>query len=113
MSPVLLVLGTFAYCVASAMIPLFHAEAYLLAVSAVAPSGMAVPLVLAATAGQMLGKAGMYGVGRGAVRLPWERTKRWIAQAEAWSQRRPSVGGSLVFVSAATGLPALYILSVE
>ena len=112
LSSVLLVLGTFGYCVASAMIPLFHAEAYLLAVSALAPSHMAVPLVLAATSGQMLGKAGMYGVGRGAVRVPWERTKRWIERAEAWCRERPKVGGPLIFVSAATGFPPFYVLSV-
>lgn len=110
--PVLTILGTFAYCVASAVIPVFHAEAYLITMSALLPPVLGVPLVLAGTLGQMIGKAAMYFAGRGVVRLPGERMHRLVAKAEEWGRNRPGVEGSLVFVSASTGFPPFYVVSI-
>lgn len=104
--------GTFLYCVGSAVIPVMHAEAYLIAVSALSPPSVAWGLVMAATAGQMLGKTAMYGAGRGAVRLPSERLRRRIAAASAQVEQRRSVGNALIFISSATGFPPFYIISV-
>jgi membrane protein YqaA with SNARE-associated domain len=70
------------------------------------------PLVLAATAGQMVGKSAMYFAGRGVVRLPGERMHRLVAKAEAWGRNRPGVEGSLVFVSASTGFPPFYVTAI-
>jgi membrane protein YqaA with SNARE-associated domain len=110
--PVLTILGTFVYCVASAVIPVFHAEAYLITMSALLPPAFGVPLVLAATVGQMIGKSAMYYMGRGVVRLPGERMRRFMAKAEEWGRSRPGIEGSLVFVSASTGFPPFYVTSI-
>lgn len=107
-----LLIGTFGYCIASAFIPVFHAEAYLLTVSAISPPEYRWPLVVAATLGQMTGKAGMYGLGLGALRLPGVRARRWVTRAEAWAQSKPKAEGWLIFVSAATGLPPFYVVSI-
>lgn len=108
----LVVLGTFAYCIGSAVIPVMHAEAYLIAASLLTPPELAWPLVIAATAGQMLGKVGMYGAGRGALRIPGERMQRRIAQATARLRDRKELGNTLIFVSAASGFPPFYVVSV-
>jgi len=107
-----LLLGTFGYCIVSAFVPVFHAEAYLLTVSALSPAAFRLPLVVAATLGQMTGKAGMYALGLGALQLPGVRTRRWVARAEAWARSKPKAEGWLVFVSAATGLPPFYVVSI-
>jgi len=112
MDSVLVLLGTFVYCIGSAIIPVMHAEAYLIAASLLTPPELAWPLVIAATAGQMLGKVGMYGAGRGALRIPGERMQRLIGQATARYRGRKEVGNAMIFVSAASGLPPFYVVSV-
>jgi membrane protein YqaA with SNARE-associated domain len=112
MDHLLIVLGTFVYCIGSAIIPVLHAEAYLVSASLLLPTGLDWPLVIAATAGQMIGKVGMYGAGRGALRIPGERMQRRIAQATARYGNRKDLGNGLIFVSAASGLPPFYIVSV-
>jgi membrane protein YqaA with SNARE-associated domain len=89
-----------------------NAELYLLAASAAAPAELTLPLIIAATAGQMTAKVAMYGAGRGVVRLPGKRMKQWVADAEAWAQTRPNAGGGLVLVSAASGFPPFYFMSI-
>jgi membrane protein YqaA with SNARE-associated domain len=112
MEHVLVVLGTFTFCIGSAVIPVLHAEAYLVAASLLAPPELRWWLVIAATVGQMIGKVGMYFGGRGALLIPGERMKRRIEQATARYRDRKQVGGLLVFVSSSTGFPPFYILSI-
>jgi membrane protein YqaA with SNARE-associated domain len=108
----LVVLGTFAFCVGSAIIPVLHAEAYLVTASLVAPPELRWPLVIAATSGQMLGKIGMYYAGRGIKLIPGERMQRRIQLAGARYRERRQIGSGLVFVSASSGFPPFYLLSV-
>ena len=89
-----------------------HAEAYLIAVSALAPPALSWALVVAGTAGQMVGKATMYGAGRGALHLPGEWLRRRLAMAAARYQGHRHLGGALIFVSASTGFPPFYAVSV-
>lgn len=112
MNHFLVVLGTFAFCVGSAMIPLLNAEVYLVTASLVAPPELRWPLVIAAASGQMLGKVGMYYVGRGALRIPGERMQRRIQLAAARYHEKRQIGSCLVFVSASSGFPPFYILSI-
>ncbi|HET7039801.1 MAG TPA: VTT domain-containing protein [Gemmatimonadales bacterium] len=112
MEHVLVVLGTFAFCVGSAVIPVLHAEAYLVAASLLAPPELRWFLVVAATVGQMIGKVGMYYGGRGMRLIPGERMKRRIEQATLKYRDGGKVGGPLVFVSSSTGFPPFYILSI-
>jgi membrane protein DedA with SNARE-associated domain len=86
-----IVVATFLYCVGSAVIPLMHAEAYLITVSALTTPALSWAIVLAATAGQMLGKVAMYWAGRGrsgsqASRCAdaWPRSRRATKGTAAW-----------------------------
>ncbi len=110
--PLLVVLGTFAFCACSAMIPLLHAEAYLLATSLLVPPELRWPLVIAATSGQMLGKVGMYYAGRGVRLIPGERMQRRIRLATERYRDKRQLGSGLVFLSASSGFPPFYIVSI-
>ena len=112
MNYLFVLLGTFAYCVGSAMIPVMHAEAYLVTASLLAPPELRWPLVIAATGGQMLGKVGMYYAGRGITLIPGERMQRRIKLATARYSDAREIGSGLVFVSAASGFPPFYLLSI-
>ena len=112
MTPALVVLATFAYCVGSAVIPLLHAEAYLVTASLLAPEELRWALVIAATSGQMLGKVGMYFAGRGVQLIPGERMQRRIEAAKQRYGDKNPIGSGLVFVSAASGFPPLFLVSI-
>src|SRR5207302_11137960 len=96
MDDLVVLFGTFVFCVGSAMIPLLHAETYLVTASLVAPPELRWPLVIAATTGQMLGKVGMYYAGRGVRLIPGERMQRRIQQATARYGEQRQLGNGLV-----------------
>lgn len=112
MDQLLVVAGTFFFCVGSALIPVLHAEAYLVAATLIVPPELHWPLVVAAASGQMVGKVGMYLAGRGLLMLPGKRMADRIAAATAKYRDKGSLGSGLVFVSAAAGLPPFYIVSI-
>ena len=112
LDPLLVLLATFAFCVGSAIIPVLHAETYLVAASLVAPPELRWPLVIAATSGQMLGKVGMYYAGRGIGLIPGERMQRRLRLAAARYRDKRRIGSGLVFVSAASGFPPFYLVSI-
>lgn len=116
MTAVLAFLTTFGVCALSAVIPLVNAEIYLLGASALAPRELAIPLIVAATLGQMAGKSLMYFAGAGAVHLPGERLQRMVAQVEQRYQRAGAGGATLgkgiILVSAMVGLPPFYVVSI-
>lgn len=107
-----LVAATFAYCLAGGVVPILNAEVYMLAAGARAPAEWAVPLVLAATAGQMVGKSLTYWLGRGTLVLPWPSVTRRIEQARATAARYERAEGAVTFVSAVVGIPPFYVISV-
>ena len=112
MDHLLVLLGTFAFCLGSAMIPVLHAETYLVTASLLAPPEFRWSLVIAATCGQMLGKVGMYYAGRGIRLIPGERMQRRIQLATARYRDKGRIGSGLVFVSASSGFPPFYLLSI-
>ena len=112
MTALALCVSTFAVCLASAVFPIVHAELYLISVSAVSPSRLVLPLILAATAGQILGKVIMYFCGRGVVHLPGGRIKQKLAEVERRFSDRKGLSGLLVFVSASTGLPPFFLVTI-
>src|SRR6267143_3040271 len=107
-----IVLGTFLYCVGSAVIPVMHAEAYLITMSSLTTPGLSWAIILAATAGQMVGKVAMYWAGRGALRLPSERMRRRLDTVRARYEGHSGMGNGLIFLSASTGLPPFYVIAV-
>lgn len=105
-------LTTFAFCVAGSIVPFLNTEIYLLSVSALAPQSFLVPLVLAATAGQMVGKVAMFYGGRGVLRLPSDRVRRGVLALRARLEARPRLTGAILFSSATVGIPPLYLMSI-
>jgi membrane protein YqaA with SNARE-associated domain len=103
---------TVAVCIVGSIIPLVNTEVYLLAVSAVAPREFVVPLVVAATIGQMLGKVVMYYAGRGMVRVRSVRVRERVADWRAKLEKRPWLARGVLFSSATLGLPPLYVVTL-
>ncbi len=103
----------------SALIPVISIEAYLAALGGAHTQVGLLTLALSAAVGQTLGKAVLYVLAAHATDLPWLRRKtqteswqrgyaRWHARAE----HHPWRTGGLVFVSAFSSLPPLYLLTV-
>lgn len=103
---------TFGICVVGAIFPFLNTELYLVSASAVAPESFALPLAAAATAGQMVGKVGLYYAGRGMLRLPGGKIQRGIIAAREQMERRPKASKLLLFTSAVTGFPPFYVMSI-
>lgn len=115
----MVVVGTFLFCLLSAVVPVANAEVYLVGV-AVTTDHPAALLALAAAAGQMLGKMAFYLLGRGAIDVSRLRrhsrargrwTARMVAAAE-WCNLHPWGPSALTLVSAAVGLPPFAVVSV-
>jgi membrane protein YqaA with SNARE-associated domain len=105
--------------IASALVPLVNIEAYLGVRAAVASVSGIWVLSLVAAVGQMLGKVIWYYLGASALSWGWVRRRvelpKNAARLELWRARtheRPVVAGSLVFVSAFSGVPPFAVLSV-
>src|SRR5688500_4192417 len=116
MTALLAFLTTFGVCALSAVIPLVNAEIYLLGASALAPRELAIPLIVAAATGQMLGKSVMYFAGVGALRLPSERLRRMVARVDeryrTAGKGGATLGGGIILLSAIVGLPPFYVVSI-
>lgn len=105
-------LTTFGVAVLSAVIPLINIEIYLLGASALAPREFVIPLVVAGTLGQVIGKIALYYAGSGALRIPGKRLQAALQKMNTQMQERPHMGGALVFVSATLGLPPYYVVTL-
>lgn len=105
-------LTTFGVAVLSAVIPVINIEIYLLGASALAPREMVIPLIVAGTLGQVVGKIALYYAGTGALKLPGKRLKAALQKMNTQMQERPNMGGALVFVSATAGLPPYYLVTL-
>ena len=105
-------LATFAFCVVGAIVPFMNTELYLLTVSAATPRAFMLPLVVAATAGQMAGKVAMFYAGRGVLHVRGERVKRGLTAMRARLDSRPRAAKLVLFSSATVGIPPLYLMSV-
>jgi membrane protein YqaA with SNARE-associated domain len=105
-------LGTFVICFLSGIIPLIHAELFLLTVSALADAPPLLLLAVVSSLGQMLAKVVMYLGGRGILKLPagrlQHRLARFRVQTERW-QHRPDL---FIWFSSFTGFPPFLIISV-
>lgn len=105
-------LTTFGVAVASAVIPVINIEIYLLGASALAPREMVIPLIVAGTLGQVIGKIALYYAGTGALKIPGKRLQAALQKMNTQMQERPRMGNALVFVSATAGLPPYYLVTL-
>jgi membrane protein YqaA with SNARE-associated domain len=116
---VTLLLTTFVVCIASALLPVINAEAYLGGIS-VLSNHQSLSLVAATAAfGQTVGKTGFFLLGRKSLAWPWfvRRTSspKWQQRLARWQQRTRDnswLAAALLALSAVVGLPPLAVLSV-
>ena len=103
----------FLLSIVSALVPWVNGEILLLSLTALArsPSDL-VGLVLAASAGQMAGKCGLYWAGRGAGRLQTPRIRGIVSRWKERFEQNPARMLMLVFVSSAVGIPPFYVITV-
>jgi membrane protein YqaA with SNARE-associated domain len=105
-------LATLAVSAAGGLIPLINVEAWVIGVSAVGPPAALVPVVLAATVGQVSAKVVLYRAGGGArawqSRHEGSRLTALVQRLEGPASR----GTAVVFSSALTGVPPFYLVSL-
>jgi membrane protein YqaA with SNARE-associated domain len=114
-----LVIGTFFFSVASALLPILNVEAYLAAVALKASHLDDWQLAAVGGAGQSVGKIFWYVAGVESLRIKRIRqkmeTEKWQIAYERWHQRivgRPVLAGTISFASAVTGFPPLAVIAV-
>lgn len=114
-----LVIGTFLFSVASALVPILNVEAYLAAVALEARNLSAWQLAAVGAAGQTVGKVLWYVAGIHSLKIRWIRqkmeTEKWQLSYERWHERivgRPVLAGAITFASAVSGFPPLAVIAV-
>lgn len=114
-----LVIGTFLFSVASALVPILNVEAYLAAVALKAHHLSDWELALVGGVGQGAGKVLWYIAGMESLRIRRIRqkmeTEKWQLSYERWHERivgRPVWAGTISFTSAVTGFPPLAVIAV-
>ncbi len=112
-----LILGTFLFSIASALIPVLNLEIYL---GAIPPGHHPAWLIAtAAGSGQTIGKVIWYYAGLNSMKVSWLRRKmeaeKWQASYTKWHERivgRPVLAGTICFASAVSGFPPLAVIAV-
>jgi membrane protein YqaA with SNARE-associated domain len=114
-----LLIGTFFFSVASALVPILNVEAYLAAVALKAQHLSDWELAAVGSAGQTTGKVLWYLAGTQSLRIRWIRqkmeTEKWQLSYERWHERivgRPVFAGAISFTSAVSGFPPLAVIAV-
>jgi len=102
--------GTFAVGAISSVIPIVSIEVFLVGVTIAHGAGDAVPLVVLATLGQVLGKLPIYAATRGVTAVPG-RQRRWVEAMRAWVARTGNRPALVLGSSAFLGLPPFSIAS--
>ena len=107
-------LSGYGAAVVSALIPVVNAELLLLSLIALTASrGGAVTMALIVTAGQVTGQGLLYWLARGVT--TWRPSRLYGAAIDRWRARFEGAPRSLtgfLFVSATTGLPPFYAITV-
>ncbi|HEX7715761.1 MAG TPA: hypothetical protein VF416_00630 [Marmoricola sp.] len=114
-----LVIGTFLFSIASALLPILNVEAYLAAVALKAHNLSDWQLAAVGGAGQGVGKILWYVAGKESLRIRRIRqkmeTEKWQLSYARWHERivgRPVFAGAISFTSAVTGFPPLAVIAV-
>jgi membrane protein YqaA with SNARE-associated domain len=107
-----IIAATVGYCVASAMIPLLNTELYLVGVAAVTADSLRVPLVIAATLGTLVGKGTMYVAADRLMTRASPTAQGRVERVMAWLRGHRAATWPVVALSAVTGLPPFYAVTV-
>jgi membrane protein YqaA with SNARE-associated domain len=99
-------------CVMSGVVPLVNAELLVIAAAVAVPAPGLPLVVIVATAGQMLSKTMLFELARRAPRRLPERARGALDRAVDRVRERGGAAGTLVFASAASGIPPFYGVSL-
>lgn len=104
--------GLFLATAVSGVVPLVNAEVLVMAAAAALPMALLPVVVVVSVAGQMITKTWLFALARWAPqRLP-RRGQAALDRAAATLARRRGTASSVVFASAAVGLPPFYGVSL-
>jgi membrane protein YqaA with SNARE-associated domain len=105
--------ATYIYCLASGLLPFVNAEAFLVIISSAFLTKSQLLMVTAiASLGQMTAKCIMYSVTRASFKRPPQKYEDRLARARAKLDGWRYGSGFFIFVSASTGFPPLYVVSI-
>ena len=114
-----LLLSTFVFSFASALIPVLNIEVYLGAIATRTDLTHVLALSLVAAAGATLGKVIWYAVARRSVDRAWVQKKldrpKIRENYDRWEQRvsgRPWYAAAVLFAAASIGIPPLLVIAV-
>jgi membrane protein YqaA with SNARE-associated domain len=102
--------GTLVIGAVSSIIPIISIEVFLVALALAGRIEHAVPLVLLATLGQVLGKLPIYYGARGLASMPG-RHRPWLERFRRWTEKLGNRPLALIGTSAFVGLPPFSICS--
>lgn len=112
LSPLALCLVTAAVAGGGSLLPVSPTEPLLVAVAAVAPSWLLLPLTIIATVSSMLAKVVIYHGGRVATRAIPEKHRDKVEKTREQLTGRPWLRGMVLVASAAAGIPPFYLVTV-
>ena len=103
--------GTFAVSIIAGLVPIVNAEVFLVGLVrlAVERSSQLPVIVIAAAAGQMVAKVGLYHAGQGMLELPRGRYKAKIEQLRGKLERWKTKPYLVYGISSVVGLPPFYL----
>ena len=104
--------GTYFICVISGFVPIVNVEIFLIFVSTFFSKSLFLPVLLLATIGQMTAKAVLFFSGMGFVKLSLKRYENKIDDAMVKMQKWKSKTDLFIFLSALTGVPPFYIITI-
>ncbi|QIX27382.1 hypothetical protein ncot_12805 [Nocardioides sp. JQ2195] len=109
--------GTLGFSILSAVVPVFNVEVYLVALATQIPRSAALPVAIAAGAGQALGKVLWYHGTAKSMELPWMKrrmeSEKWKRSFAKWQNRieeRPRLAAAFMFSSSLVGFPPLLVM---
>ncbi len=104
-------LTTLVVSILSGLIPIINTEVYLVAVATLTPA-QAWPIILITTLGHLVAKVILYQAGQHGVRPRATRFRHQLERAETALRRHPAGIDAVVAMSALTGFPPFYGVSV-
>ena len=103
---------TYVVCMIAGFTPLVNAEIFLLVLAVGLSPPCAPAVVLAAAVGQMTAKLCWYGAGSGLITLGQGRMRTRVEHTRAAAAQHPRLAAPVVLVSAVTGIPPFFFVSV-
>jgi membrane protein YqaA with SNARE-associated domain len=104
--------GTYIICVISGIVPIVNAEFFFIFVSSLSTESSLPPVLIIGTLGQMTAKSVLYLSGKGILDLSHKRYEDAISRTKAKMEKWKSRVDLFMFISAFTGIPPFYAVSV-